>query len=313
MGKNPTISAVICTYDSQGRIGELLENLAGQGRRPDRVIVVDNNSTDRTIEIVNDFAKENPGFPLKLVSEPRQGKTHALNAGVKAAETDVIAFLDDDVLPDKGWTAAIVQAFADDNIDGLGGRIIPKWTGKSPKWFTPAVAGFTPVHDFGEKTMAYAPPASSPIGANMAFRKKALDRAGIFDARLGHKGKTLVGGEESELCQRMADMGMQLVYRPGAKAAHCFSPEAEKKVYWRKRVFIQGRTAARYLKNNERPLFTLAMDYIKNKHGKKKSGGKNDLQPVLYGDLKGKNLFYRQLKLILYLGFIAGLVDEDND
>ncbi len=301
-----SISVVVCAYNSQDAVPRLLAGLAGQASAPSEIIVVDSNSMDDTSAAVKKFAAYNPGCPVRLIHEKRSGKSHALNAGVMASSGEVIAFLDDDAMVERGWIAAIVSAFEHKNIDGVGGRILPEWNSSAPSWFTPAVAGFTPVHDFGNDPLAYDLPGSSPVGANMAFRRSALDKAGLFDTNLGHVGARKIGGEESDLCQRMHDLGLKIVYWPDAAIHHCFGPEAEARNYWRKRVFTQGRAAAYYLKKRERSLFSLAAGAPARILRQK------NIKFAMHSEQPGKSFFYYELKLILHLGFIHGLWGGKN-
>jgi len=75
------------------------------------ILVVDNNSRDRTREAVASFAGA-ANVPVRYVLESQQGLSHARNRGVREAHGAVIAFTDDDVLPAPDWLASIAKAFA---------------------------------------------------------------------------------------------------------------------------------------------------------------------------------------------------------
>ena len=112
----PTI--VVCVYNGRNRIGEVLDALAAQRCSPDsfRVVVVDNNSTDGT----PDYVRAHPAFAAlaareqapRVISETRQGLMPARLAGVHAAETDVVCFLDDDNVPERDYVASGAAFFA---------------------------------------------------------------------------------------------------------------------------------------------------------------------------------------------------------
>ena len=77
------------------------------------LIVVDNNSDDDTRNTIEAF-KRKSGLPIEYLLEKNQGKSFALNAGIKAAEGDIVAFTDDDCIVDNSWLATVVKEFQSD-------------------------------------------------------------------------------------------------------------------------------------------------------------------------------------------------------
>lgn len=95
------ISVIIPAYNEADTIGRCLDALARQSERPFEVLVVDNNSTDRTAEIA-------AAYPfVRVVRERRQGKAYAREAGFRVARGDVLARIDADSLVRPGWAAAL--------------------------------------------------------------------------------------------------------------------------------------------------------------------------------------------------------------
>lgn len=109
-----TVSVVIPTYNEEKYIGRCLESLTNQDEKPDEIIVVDNNCTDRTVSI----AKQ---YPVKIVREEKQGMISARNAGFNYAKSDIIARCDADVIVPKDWIKKIKNNFASNHIDALAG------------------------------------------------------------------------------------------------------------------------------------------------------------------------------------------------
>src|SRR4051812_42731918 len=103
------VSVVIATRNRADRLRQALDSLERMSP-PNmfswELIVVDNGSTDGTRQVVND-CEARMMLPLRYLIEPRHGKSAALNAGVRAATGDVVAFTDDDCVMSPGWLTAI--------------------------------------------------------------------------------------------------------------------------------------------------------------------------------------------------------------
>src|SRR5438309_4889469 len=113
------VSVVLCTRDRPTLLADALDALAKCIRSEDEVVVVDSASRDSTVQRVIDAAHVR-GVRLEI-----PGVSRARNAGTAASTKPIIAFTDDDCLPDPGWTKAIEQAFTEDPAIGfLTGRIV---------------------------------------------------------------------------------------------------------------------------------------------------------------------------------------------
>src|SRR5581483_1150647 len=98
------------------------------------VIVVDNNSSDHTRDVVESRVAGFP-VPLRYLFEPRQGKSNALNTGLAATDAAIIVFTDDDVRVGPGWLEASCRPMLDDPaIDYTGGPVRPIWERPRPSW-----------------------------------------------------------------------------------------------------------------------------------------------------------------------------------
>ncbi len=117
MAKNRalTLSLVIPVYNEQHHLRACLESVKNQTLLPDEVIVVDNNSTDASVEIAK-------GYPfVTIIKEPRQGRSHARSAGFDAAKGDILGRIDADSLLAPDWVARIKTDFAAQDIAGVTG------------------------------------------------------------------------------------------------------------------------------------------------------------------------------------------------
>lgn len=115
------MSVVIVTYNRGAMLREAMESLTTQSRRPDEVVVVDNNSLDDTRAVAESFAGR---LNVRYVFEPVQGTSVARNTGIRHAAGDVIVFFDDDCVAEADWLRYMEMPFLRDPAIGMvGGRI----------------------------------------------------------------------------------------------------------------------------------------------------------------------------------------------
>src|SRR5689334_25387511 len=103
-------SVIIATYNRAAELVKTLESLkALESSGPWEVIIVDNNSPDNTRDVVLDRIESFP-VPLRYVMEKEQGRSAALNAGIRIAQGEILAITDDDVRVDPMWLLNAEQA-----------------------------------------------------------------------------------------------------------------------------------------------------------------------------------------------------------
>jgi glycosyltransferase involved in cell wall biosynthesis len=240
----PTIrlSLIVCTYNRADSLRETLQSLRSLNvdRLEGEIILVDNNSSDGTREVVDGFLPHAP-LPSRYLFEPRQGLSHARNAGIDAATGDVLVFCDDDVLVDAAWLQEIAHAFAQENPAALGGKILPKWQAPPPHWLGPALHGFLALLDHGDAPIRMAEPIL--WGANLAVRRDVFDTI-RFHGGLGRSGDKLYNGEDSELLQQLIERDERVIYWPRAVVHHNIPAQRLTKSYFRKWHWDAGSMAA---------------------------------------------------------------------
>ena len=251
------ISVIICTYNRGEWLRKVLSDLTSQDAVSDvsfEVIIVDNNSTDSTKSICEEFTAINPEI-FRYLHDKRQGKTFALNTGIKSSTGNIIAFTDDDVAVDKKWLFSIMKAFAA-NPDCLafGGRVLPVWPNAIPRWVVSQGAfkntsGAIVEHDYGDQATSYHHHGIyPPCGANMFFSRKIFERYGCFNESLNLGVKSIPMLEDIEFCQRLLENGENMLYIPDAIVYHPVVPERLTKKYFRTHAFKSGR--AQYVIRN---------------------------------------------------------------
>lgn len=251
------ISVIICTYNRAEYLRNVLAGLTGQDAVSHvsfEVIIVDNNSRDATKAICEEFLSMNPEL-FRYIHEEKQGKTFALNAGIRASKGNIIAFTDDDVVIDGRWLLSIKQAFeAYPDSKAFGGRVIPKWPDTVPRWVVKEGAfkntwGAIVEHDFGDIVTSYHQDGNQyPCGANMFFSKEIFQRYGCFNESLNHGVQNIPMLEDIEFCMRLQENHEGMLYIPDAVVYHPVVPERLTKKYFRKHAFKSGR--AQYVIRN---------------------------------------------------------------
>jgi glycosyltransferase involved in cell wall biosynthesis len=238
-------SVVIATYNRADELPRTLESVAGlQVADPWEVIIVDNNSSDDTREVVRKAAESFP-VPLRYLHESEQGRSAALNAGIKASQGQIIAITDDDVRIERDWLTNGEQALKRLNCDYLGGKALPIWRGKRPSWIPEGRSihwAVIALLDYGPEPIPLGDYV--PLGVNMIFRCDAFERAGLWDNTIGRKAGTLLGQEVREWVQRARAAGVKGFYSPDLVIHHVIPADRLTKKYFRSWFYWHGISRA---------------------------------------------------------------------
>lgn len=215
----PRATVAVCTRNRSRALLDALQGVIALAAPFDwELLVVDNASTDDTLALARAFAAGHPER-VRVAVEPTLGLSAARNLAVRLARGAWLAFLDDDAVPAAGWLAAYEAALAAPGVEAAGGPVDPDFAGRLPDWLGPEFLPYVSAWDRGPERhrLAYN---EYPRGANMAFRREAFVRCGLFDLRLGRRGRSLRSCEEIELCLRLERAGGAVVYEPGARVRH---------------------------------------------------------------------------------------------
>ena len=227
------ITVILCTYNRCADLRVALGSLAAS-ILPDssswEVLVVDNNSSDQTREVVQEICSLHPGRFLYLF-ESRQGKSYALNTGIKEARGDILAFVDDDVTVTATWLQNLTAGLHDGKWAGAGGRILPDRTFSPPRWLLvngPYALAPLALFDLGPQARPLSEP---PFGTNMAFRRDVFEQYGGFRTDLGPQPGSKIRNEDTEFGHRLIAASERLRYEPSAVVHHAVSESRLQKEY----------------------------------------------------------------------------------
>jgi glycosyltransferase involved in cell wall biosynthesis len=252
------ITVILCTYNRCQSLQRTLESVAASVL-PDsiewEVLVVDNNSQDQTRTAVEEFSRRYPGR-FRYLFEGKPGKSYALNAGIRAAQGDILAFTDDDVTVERAWLQNLTSPLKDGQWAGVGGRVILQWPDSIPRWLSkdgPYATQCFPGFDAGENAKELNWP---PVGTNMAFRKSVVEKNGGFRTDLGPSPNREIPqcGEDTEFGRRLMSSGKRLRYEPLAVVFHPVPENLINKKFILTRRFDKGRAAARQFQIERGPL-----------------------------------------------------------
>jgi glycosyltransferase involved in cell wall biosynthesis len=249
-------TVIICTYNRSGNLPSCLAALARQEGVDGidwEVLVVDNNSSDDTAQVVANLGRDLP-IKIRYAREAQQGLNYARNRGVSSSAGTHFTFVDDDIHVSPRWLAALQRAFGETDADAIGGRIHLDPSIELPRWVIPGseTAGFLGYQDFGEQPFRMDGRSRYPFGGNMSFHRRVVDRIGLFDPKLGRKGEgrkrgELFKGAETDYFRRLAARGnARIFYEPDAVVFHRVQPYQLKQRYFLTIHFNAGYQRAFY-------------------------------------------------------------------
>ena len=224
MSDKPRLSVVIPVYNDPDGIEQTVQSLVRQENAPDyEIIVVDNDSTDRTPLVIEEFEETHPDLVFGYSETDIQGSYAARNTGIEHASSDLLAFIDADVTVEDTWVADVHERFHSSEVDYLGCNVemyIPD--GEDTIWARYDVAMGLPVEHY-LKTKQFAPTCS------LVVSEKVIATVGRFD-------ETLVSGGDKEFGYRVACEGLSMEYSEDIVVRHPARTSFESHVSKAKRI-----------------------------------------------------------------------------
>lgn len=206
----PYVSVIVPIYNGASGVIGLLETLRRQDYPIDRfeVVIVDNGSSDGTMDVIQSFGAANPGWPLILETEhDRRGSYAARNKAVTVARGEILAFTDGDCQPVPGWISAGVASIQNTGCDQIAGGIDFYFANDPPNVWECVDSLIHLRQD------VYVRDNHFGVTANLFVRADALRQVGAFR-------DDLKSGGDFEFGQRMRAAGFTIAYAPEAKILH---------------------------------------------------------------------------------------------
>ena len=244
--RGPALSVLIATYNRAADLKETLESIAAiQTAHTWEAIVIDNNSGDDTARVVDEAERVFP-VNLRYVFAPEQGKAAALNAGIRVARGEILAFTDDDVRVAPDWLDRAFEGLQRFGCDYVGGKALPIWSAPRPDWI-PDRGGthwaVLALLDYGNEAFEFGPRV--PLGVNLVIRASAFsDQRLWWDNAYDRKGGSLRGQGQREWCLRATRQGLRGFYIPTMVVHHKVPGERLNKNYFRRWMYWKGVSRA---------------------------------------------------------------------
>ncbi|HVU27954.1 MAG TPA: glycosyltransferase [Verrucomicrobiae bacterium] len=235
----------ICTRNRAALLTKTLQRVLAQFTDDVEVLIVDNDSTDGTPELIRKFAASCP--QLKVHKEVRIGGTVARNAAISKASGRFVLFMDDDSVPDAGWLETYRRFLKSSSpqVAVVAGGHFPEYESAPPRW----LASKRNTFDLGSSPFRLAHGGSTPE-CNCAYLRSAVIKAGLFDERLGHTQKRSGFGEGADLNLRLQNAGYEIWWLPGAVVRDFFPAGRVNLKYILRSAFNYGRSGTiRHLKS----------------------------------------------------------------
>ena len=234
-------SIIICTYNRHELLAEALASLAVQTASDDsfEIIVVDNNSTDRTRAVVEDAAAGQSN--VRYIMEPEPGLSAARDAGYMSARSDWVVYLDDDIKAAPNLVERFQEVIEAHAFDCVGGLCLPWYRYGRPRWLHDryVINEVDPGIGTGELKSEYAK------GAMIAFRKSILEELGGFrephGRSLGMHQRTLAYGEETRIQVEMRKRGYVIGFDRELQVEHLVHKDRLHAGFFIRMRFAKGR------------------------------------------------------------------------
>lgn len=195
------VSLYIPCYNAKRFIKECLESIFRQKYPIDEVLIIDDGSTDDTVDICSQY-------PVRIISHrENKGLAASRNTAFREASNEFVASLDADCVLKPDWLEQLMESFVNDKVAGTGGMLVERYTLRvADKWRLAHMS-----QHWGNELIANPP---FLYGSNTVFKKNAIRSVGFYNENFRNNY------EDVELSMRLSEAGFSLIYNPKAVAEH---------------------------------------------------------------------------------------------
>lgn len=232
------LTVIICTYNRGYLLPETIPTIFQQNVSKERyqVLIVNNNSTDNTKEILDGFVNQYDN--ILIIEETTQGLGYAKNTGMNVATTEWIVYLDDDAKVPTDFVQKAINNINTTDFQCFGGVYLPWYKYGKPNWFLDKYASNSgKLSEFNTLNKDFI------AGGIMAIKKSILIKFGGFPTNLGMSGNQIAYGEETLLQIRMRNSGIEIGYDPNWIMYHLVNRYKLSPWWFIKSGFASGRGA----------------------------------------------------------------------
>lgn len=264
----PFISVIIPTYNRSLRLASAIESFLEQEYPKDRyeIIVVDNNSSDNTREVVERFVGSS-NVSVRYLFEKRQGVHFARNSAAKQSAGDILYFTDDDMIADKSLLLNMIKVFAMNyNVGSATGRVLPKWESDPPEWILKYCCNWLLSLNDRSEQILIAPYDVGIFSCHQAILREPFFKSGGFNPE--NTAGEWIGDGETGLNTKIMELGYSFAYNYDSLIYHVIPSDRLTQSYLNKRFANQGNcdsyTDYRKHRHNNIRLILNTMMYLKN-------------------------------------------------
>jgi glycosyltransferase involved in cell wall biosynthesis len=238
------ISIVVATYNrakSLVRFLRSLDSLQDLDSVKLEVLIVDNDSSDSTRDLLIAEQGKPRKFSLRTLHETQRGRAAAVNCGLRRCRGQIICPMDDDVVLDRNWLTGLLYSYRTTDFDAFQGKVLP---GVDP-WEKPPDAKRLyyyniPIIDRGDRIKE----TNGLVGV-CSFKREVFEKAGFLNTRLGVGASGF--GEDSDFSCRVKALGFKIGYTPHAIVYHELDPNRYGGKYNRGVRYRMGLSESLYL------------------------------------------------------------------
>ncbi len=241
------VSVVVCTYSPAmlNHFIECVESLINQSYENTEIICIVDGNKDYYERIRSEYGEFFWENNIKLfLNEKNLGLLLSRNRGVELAEGDVVAFIDDDAVADERWVEELIRMYEEYDAIAAGGKLMALWIARKPRWFPEEFYWMIGATHLGFPDTVTE--VRNTFGSNISFRRDVFLELGGFNPEMGGiKGRRMLQGGETELCERMRKKyGKGVMYNPNAIVYHKIFEGRTRLGFLARRAFWQGYSKA---------------------------------------------------------------------